>query len=112
MNYIRTKDGRIIIIETEDFIDIKEYNKLTEGTIYEYDSEEVEIVKRADTIEELIDEYVFVSKTGKNIIFREDMFFPTPQEARGKMDCYGAVWTEWGLKYVAKMNKDGEFELI
>ena len=25
---------------------------------------------------------------------------------------YGAIWTEWGLKYVAKLNKEGEFELL
>ena len=25
---------------------------------------------------------------------------------------YGAIWTEWGLKYVSKMNEKGELELI
>ena len=25
---------------------------------------------------------------------------------------YGAIWTEWGLKYVAKMNENGELKLI
>jgi hypothetical protein len=25
---------------------------------------------------------------------------------------YAAIWTKWGLKYVAKMNEKGEFELL
>ena len=25
---------------------------------------------------------------------------------------YGAIWTEWGLKYVAKMNDQGKLELL
>jgi hypothetical protein len=25
---------------------------------------------------------------------------------------YGAIWTEWGLKYVARMNEKGELELL
>ena len=25
---------------------------------------------------------------------------------------YGAIWTEWGLKYIAKMNSKGELELL
>ncbi len=68
--------------------------------------EEKEIIKQADTIEELCDEYVGVvgnmhrQLTGTNI--------------RSWNDCaiYGAIWTEWGLKYVAKLNEKGELELL
>lgn len=63
----------------------------------------IEIIKQADTIEELCDEFVF----GNVIISLKE----------AKRDCeignvYGAIWTDKGLKYVAKMNEKGEFELL
>ena len=110
--YVRTEDGRIIeigdfldIVQIGDFIDINN-KSMTEETICEYDSEEVEIIKKAETIKELCDEFVMISNE------------------KPKLDCgchsysdkniqiYGAIWTEWGLKYVAKMNNKGELELI
>lgn len=69
--------------------------------------------KIGDTVEELCDEFVAVDitlygdkikvyKTVKDA--REDKFFLYDR-------LYGAIWTDKGLIYVAKMNSQGEWEL-
>ena len=63
------------------------------------------ITKEADTIEELCDEFVGVvgnmhrQLTGTNIKSWNDTV-------------YGAIWTDKGLIYIAKMNNEGELELL
>ena len=95
MKYIRTKDGIMNISQTNVlFVKIDGKYKM------------ISRFKQADTIEELCDEFIGVvgnmhrQLTGTNI--------------RSWNDCsiYGAIWTEWGLKYVAKMNDKGELELL
>ena len=86
MRYIRTKYG------------IYEY--------VDYDNECI-IIKQADTIEELCDEFVVVIENKPHLIPREWL----KQEIIVDV-LYGAIWTEWGLKYVAKMNDKGELELL
>ena len=73
-------------------------------------------ISQADTIEELIDEYV--------VDCSEDYEYPEyyPKVCAGWLlgdyiqadgfIVYGAIWTERGLKYVAKMNEKGELELL
>ena len=119
--YVRTKDGRII--ETGDFIDIdfidiKEYNKLmTEGTICKYNSEEVEIIKQANTPEELCDVFVLISEPlnyhrGFEKLATAKKHFYLKAQANNilKFELKGAIWTDKGLIYVAKMNDQGELE--
>ena len=67
------------------------------------------IVKEADTIEELCDEFVIKGTRGR--------YLGTPlQECELRnipiTQIYGAIWTDKGLIYVAKMNEKGELELI
>lgn len=71
---------------------------------------EKDIINQADTIEELCDEFVvWVKKECKAIL---------PNYANAKMsyynltEIYGAIWTDKGLIYVAKMNEKGELELL
>lgn len=148
MKYIRTKDGRIIDLTSKqvssyEIIDdkkaIDEYGEESGFIcIYYYDEdigEHIEydgkgsrsmdswhlkdIIKQADTIEELCDEFVYhflVSNTYE-IMPKEDL---EPQ----RKDCLlfhikekhhevlGAIWTDKGLIYVAKMNEKGELELL
>ena len=66
-----------------------------------------EILKEGDTIEELCDEYVRVNKDIHEYLASEDM--PTRYEGS---EIYGAIWTDKGLIYVAKINDKGELELI
>lgn len=90
----------------------------------------VKIIKTADTIEELCDEFVDTSElktsnTGgwlydeldnKNkclVYYAEDERRTIPlNEFDDLSKIFGAIWTELGLKYVAKMNEKGELELL
>lgn len=103
MKYIRTKDGifeliwNVIEKNGKQFI-IEKYD----GVIYEE-----EAIKQADTIEELCDE--FISN------YHQPLELKSAREKIGLYKdfvVYGAVWTDKGLIYVAKMNDKGELELL
>ena len=63
----------------------------------------------ADTIEELCDCFVFIDEgCYPEVLYEDDLpIFPTKH-----MQFYGAIWTDKGLIYVAKMNDKGELELL
>ena len=68
------------------------------------------VLAEADTIEELCDR--FVSETEDNTKFWVE---PTLENAKmycGIKNIFGAIWTDKGLIYVAKMNDEGVLELI
>ena len=75
----------------------------------------VRFAPRAETIEELCDEIVY-----KNYFFNQDepMLYPkewdykTLLKQEPNVIVYGAIWTDKGLIYVAKMNDKGELELL
>ena len=94
MKYIRTKDGRIKAYE--EYCDLSYIYQMLDG------------IAVADTIKELCDEFVVIVD-GRHYIRvpAGNPNFPT----------YGAIWTtgEHGepiLKSVAKMNDEGELELL
>lgn len=91
MRYIRTKDG------------IEAYNESCDLS-YVYQS--VGGIKIADTIEELCDEFVCDNKVFHT--FREMLAY----KCNANIKSYGAIWTDKGLIYVAKMNDKGEMELL
>ena len=106
MKYIRTKDGRIL-----------EINKMVNPCVYETKPnkqgvyEEIGngwVDKVANTIEELCDEYVSEWAGTYKLITKKEIWFYLTE---GKT-IYGAVWTDKGLIYVAKMNDKGELELL
>jgi hypothetical protein len=75
--------------------------------------------KQADTIEELCDEFVIVfdkSEQYDNELFNAKTYTPVEVNTFYKNvkieKIYGAIWTDKGLIYVAKMNEKGELELI
>ena len=88
MKYIRTNDGKIYLVKCECV--------LQNGD------------RQADTIEELCDEFV-VDLNGKKII--SALTFERSLDYGGD-EIYGAIWTDKGLIYVAKMNDKGELELL
>ena len=102
--YIRTKTNIYKVVEEQIMCGTKFYH-----TGEEKISERL-VNKEADTIEELLDEFVVVNNT----------CFNTPQLLGTEIDkdyykheeVYGAIWTNKGLIYVAKMNDKGELELI
>ena len=102
MKYIRTKDGRIV----------KHPHPNAEVFTFRY-----EILKQADTIEELCDEFIFFYKdshTGeiKHGYAYKKWIHEDSYKQYIEYGVYGAVWTVKGLIYVAKMNNKGELELI
>jgi hypothetical protein len=77
-----------------------------------------QFIKQADTIEELCDALVVAGKyEGKEFHkycpTESDSFDDLKKRYREyRVRIYGAIWTDDGLKYVAKKNKKGELELL
>ena len=132
MKYVRTIDKIIKITEKGC---IKEFN----GKIYAFQDKTYsyrfengkEIIgDPKDTIEELCDEFVLVKDNYKALLeletnrsiesgFLKDIktgwlsFIDDINDyLKRNYELYGAIWTKWGLKYVAKMNQKGKLELI
>lgn len=105
MKYIRTKDG----IFENDFVHLTLYGDGKcvmeyKGRFYEPPLE----LKQADTIKELCDCFVFTDSLNSFYQIEEDENAVSGED----IICYGAIWTDKGLIYVAKMNEEGEFELL
>lgn len=109
MKYIRTKDGRILKGSNYGF-----------GVGMPYKNYDVKI---ADTIEELCDEFIdvdnhefykIVHKNGITYAISRTKVFIGHYDIRLKEigQIMGAIYTDKGLIYVAKMNEKGELELI
>ena len=106
MKYIRTKDKNNLIIDltnmllpynlTDEYIDFNKFGMF-------------KIVKQADTIKELCDEFVVVRENGEPMIVSLEL---AKEYAKCSITTYGAIWTDKGLIYVAKMNEKGELELL
>ena len=121
MKYIRTKETDCCIIDT-----IK-YKEITGKDCF---IPKNEIVDKADTIEELCDEFVDTSelKTTNTggwlydefdsdnkclVYYAEDERRTIPlNEFDDLSKIYGAIWTDKGLIYIAKLNDKGELELL
>ena len=131
MKYVRTKDGRIIKIGEQTDTGYEKgtfevHNKA--GIVASY--EPIEVLKETDTIEELCDKFVDTSElkttnTGEwlydefdsdnkcLVYYAEDERRTIPlNEFDDLSKIYGAIWTDKGLIYVAKMNEKGELELL
>lgn len=116
MKYIRTKDGIVNVSNMQEYEADDENNNrifdgygLDDGSIY-YPTED--IIKQADTIEELIDEYVLVEKSARCFLNYDEITEDDLKLCLQDHDIFGAIWTDKGLIYVAKMNEKGELELL
>lgn len=99
--YIRTKDG------------IYEFNKTFNGASIRiiYGNE---IIKQSENLLELIDEFVVIRDSTKinqlvrtdNIEYLKEMM----KEDKRIVEVKGAIWTDFGLKYVAKLDDKGNLE--
>ena len=100
--YIRTKDGVYNTIH------------LTSKMLEHY---KADIIKRSENLEELCDEFVLYDNILKTygVFDKKIITFKWLQnhlEIYKGMTIYGAIYTFKGLIYVAKMNENGELELI
>lgn len=137
MKYIRTKDGiykvthdglcykeaksqtMLMLVEHKNEKDKIEYEEITthkELAMGKHRFKE-HIIKQADTIEELCDEFVVVSVSFLKPYKITRKWVETLKQAQkykpsDKCIVYGAIWTDKGLIYVAKMNDKGELELL
>lgn len=133
MKYIRTKDG---IIDTEtkylNFVSKEEYLKQVkenrEGLIVSYIENNVwycycesdgcvewkdDILKQADTIEELCDGFVFKDTYSNELHFLDkNSGISLLGASLFEETLRGFIETDKGLIYVAKMNDKGELELL
>ena len=107
MRYIRTKETDCFIIDT-----IK-YKEITGEDCF---IPKNEIVYETDTIEELCDEFVIDYQYNANIVYGDLEWAKVKANVNSKLGIkstiYGAIWTNKGLIYVAKMNDKGELELL
>lgn len=112
--YIRTKDRIYKLLEIDSCgvyftDDLKHFYKS-------------EIIAEADTIEELCDEFVYVEYKKPRVLDRvitreiKEKGIKVAETIYCHPDwngiIYGAIWTDKGLIYVAKMNKKGDLEAI
>ena len=113
MKYIRTKDG---IIDLTPYREDKEINgairfisKLNSGYMF---IQKNDIIKQADTIEELCDWKVY--RPNGKIKYLVDELASLGQcfAITDYKNWYGALDTDKGLIYVAKMNEKGKLELL
>ena len=110
--YIRTKN-RIYEVEStlRDNDVVKGYNVGEMAFI-----RKEQVINQSENLVELIDEFVVIrngTKTNQlvrtdNIEYLKEMMESDKRIVAVK----GAVWTEWGLKYVARLTEDGCVELI
>ena len=105
---IKEKEG---YFELRDALDVK-------MKCYTFMPKREQDYKIANTIEELCDEFVWNVK-GSNKRTVANNIFPfsrikidLDKQFHGDYEIYGAIWTEKGLIYVAKMNEKGKLELL
>lgn len=131
MKYIRTKDGIYVCPPVNTITKIYELPKgiqplrYANGTLEQVGDRYVTINGKdykiidnntADTIEELCDDFVVAYEDGARIVYGDLEWAKTKAKASlefgNKSVIYGAIWTDKGLIYVAKMNEKGELELL
>lgn len=104
MKYIRTKDGVYDKNSYKLNIAISKEIRTTRKIDYT-------IIKQADTIEELCDEFLLFREGKPYAIVPNKEHNAELAKAVWK-DYRGAIWTDKGLIYVAKVNDKGELELL
>ena len=105
MKYIRTKDRILTCLDT---------NTLKVGDLVGINEP---ILAKSNTIEELCDEFVIVIKNNSLIpngyyVVKEYLLAYQSFKMDKDNELYGAIWTDKGLIYVAKMNDEGELCLL
>jgi len=121
MNYIRTKDGvykfksENICKKDNELFEIQEFFEPIHHINYKLLGQ---IQKQADTIEELCDRFIFINKKyqeerNRYIVYTR-LFEKKnlPKYIQNGTEIYGAIFTDKGLIYVAKMNENGDLKLI
>ena len=123
MRYILTEDRIIDLTEIAGYCQIVDgYNEKGEKAFEYLDLNSkgmFKIIKDADTIEELCDELLlFANKKTRAIVFanpqnENDVDYLEEMAIKyADSVIFGAIYTEKGLIFVAKMNEKGDLELL
>ena len=124
--YIRTKDKIFEVVEENEryYKCCYDDGRITLAAKFDNDVNGFsKALNQADTIEELCDEFVCygnntyslldrITTIDKYAVFKDKSADRVSNLIKAGCEFYGAVWCEWGLKYVAKMNEKGELELL
>ncbi len=113
MKYIRTEKGIYEVVGADSCSYLNAPPEMYYITSNNKNILKSEVIAQADTIEELCDEFVLVNE---NVFTKpqmlEDDYNRIDLNYYKNEDIYGAIWTDTGLRYVAKMNEKGELELL
>ena len=105
--YIKTKDG-IYKVESETCHKKGYYiDRYEEDVILKE-----QVIKQSENLEELCDRFVVIDKETKEVMNIVSFLEYAKLWAYCKYNIYGAIWTDKGLIFVAKMNDKGKLELI
>lgn len=89
-------------------VELKPRAKITEVEWFNHMVSGV-IVKVSDTIEELCDKFIKIRPNLPPLISQNGILWGWKKPTE---EVYGAIFTDKGLIYVAKMNDEGELELL
>ena len=109
--YIRTKNGVYEVDENSKGNEYFLWVKINESNIVQLVRLNC-ILKQSENLEELCDRFVVMDKEKKEVISIVTFLAYAKLWSYCKYNIYGAIWCEWGLKYVSKMNDKGKLELI
>lgn len=121
IKYVRTKDGIYELMPniSQDY-EMSFDGETLEPAYYTIDTDWIakkDVIDQADTIEELCDEFVVCCDSWeKPLVHDSDK---TNKEQLSDLKnilkndkVYGAIWTDKGLIFVAKLNNKGKLELL
>lgn len=123
MKYIRTEYNIWEVVEETEII-YRVKSKSDPHNIYSKSKCQTDVIKSADTIEELCDEFVVYTPnmySNMKVYLRYEFEskldsaiqdYANYKDLNEEVYVYGAIWTDKGLIYVAKMNDKGELELL
>lgn len=121
--YIRTKDGIFELMFPNEEHQMSFDYKTIEPAYYTVKNDWVakkDVMKQADNIEKLLDHLVVIEKGNSGSPHIKYKFLgylfldPSYDEKfqQNKLIVYGAIWTDAGLIYKAKMNEKGDWVLL
>ena len=125
---INTMTYKLVILDILKHIEFRYHHSIKEMKVISTVFNNDEIIKEADTIEELCEEYIWIWNKSEfpystaRQYERFSGFGDLERMIRVELNygknlntdyqVYGAIWTDKGLIYVAKVNVKGELELL
>ena len=113
--YIRTKDGVYKIDEIKPYF-LDEKQKLFINNELKVAINEQRVINQSENLEELCDEFVMTDNSNNKPYRPFIIYGRSLEELKERQSCneslYGAIWTDKGLIYVAKMDNEGKLVLI